>query len=39
LQGAETGEGISEDKAEALERVVGLLELEGDVVKVWSNLA
>lgn len=38
LAEGEEGEGISEERAEAVERVVGLLELEGDVVKVWTNL-
>jgi transcriptional/translational regulatory protein YebC/TACO1 len=37
--GVDEDEGISEDRAEALGRVVGLLEDEADVVKVWTNLA
>lgn len=38
---AEEGEagGISEDRAEALDKVVGMLEEEADVVRVWTNLA
>lgn len=31
--------GISEDRAEALDKVVGMLEEEADVVRVWTNLA
>lgn len=34
----EEGEGISEERAEAVEKVIDLLQLEGDVVKIWTNL-
>ncbi|WVF67552.1 hypothetical protein IAT40_002309 [Kwoniella sp. CBS 6097] len=38
-EGPSEGEGVSEDVAEGVFRVVDLLEEENDVVKVWTNLA
>ncbi|WVW85496.1 hypothetical protein I302_107534 [Kwoniella bestiolae CBS 10118] len=38
-EGVNEGEGITEDTAESVFKIVDLLEEEGDVVKVWTNLA
>lgn len=32
------GNRIKEDQAEAIDRIIGLIEMEGDVVKVWTNV-
>lgn len=32
-------EGISEEKAESLDKLVGALEMEPDVTQVWTNLS
>ncbi|WRT68525.1 uncharacterized protein IL334_005502 [Kwoniella shivajii] len=37
-EGEAQGEGINEEMAESIFRIVDLLEEEGDVVKVWTNL-
>lgn len=39
IAAGEEGDGISEERADDLEKVVDALTLEGDVVKVWTNLA
>lgn len=33
------GEGISEEKAESVDKLVDMLEMEADVIRVWTNLA
>lgn len=35
----EEGEGVSEDQAEGILKLVDALEEESDVVKVWTNIA
>ena len=39
LAEGEDGEGVSEDKAESILRLVETLEEEPEIVKVWTNLA
>jgi len=39
LDVTEDGMGITEEQAEAIIKTAELLEEEGDVVKVWTNLA
>jgi transcriptional/translational regulatory protein YebC/TACO1 len=39
LDVTEDGMGITEDQAESIIKTAELLEEEGDVVKVWTNLA
>jgi transcriptional/translational regulatory protein YebC/TACO1 len=38
LPPGEEGEGVSEEMAEAIDKVIELLEVDGDVAKVWTNL-
>lgn len=38
LSPGEEGEGISEEMAEAVDKVIEMLEVDGDVVKIWTNL-
>jgi transcriptional/translational regulatory protein YebC/TACO1 len=38
-EGEEDGDGIREDKAEGLIKLVDALEIEQDISKVWTNLA